>query len=103
MLCAFVGPRPEKAEIRHLDGNPSNNTLENLAYGTARENKNDMIRHGRMVRGSRLKGSVLTEEKVETLRSLSEQGMSIAAAAREVGCKYDTAYRAVRRLNWRHI
>lgn len=44
---AFLGPRPAGAHIRHLDGNPANNMLENLQYGTPSENVADTIRHGR--------------------------------------------------------
>lgn len=48
VLKAFVGERPvtqERGEIRHLDGNKTNNTLENLRYGTHSENAADRIRH----------------------------------------------------------
>lgn len=47
VLRAFVGPRPEWAEhIRHLDGDPTNNVLSNLRYGTPSENQLDSVRHG---------------------------------------------------------
>lgn len=47
MLAAFVGPRPDpESEIRHLNGDPSDNRIENLAYGTHAENVADMMRHG---------------------------------------------------------
>ncbi len=46
VLEAFVGPRPEGAECRHLDGDPTNNHLDNLAWGTNSENKYDVVRHG---------------------------------------------------------
>ena len=46
VLGAFVGPRPEKQEVRHLDGNPENNHLSNLRYGTRSENMYDRVRHG---------------------------------------------------------
>ncbi|RMH56575.1 MAG: hypothetical protein D6685_13180 [Bacteroidetes bacterium] len=32
VLWAFVGPEPPEAHVRHLDGDPGNNALENLAY-----------------------------------------------------------------------
>ena len=32
VAAAFLGPRPKKADVRHLDGNPSNNQASNLAY-----------------------------------------------------------------------
>ena len=43
---AFIGPRPERAEVRHLDGDPTNNRVENLAYGSTRDNMLDRVRHG---------------------------------------------------------
>lgn len=50
VLLAFVGQKPFKdAETRHLDGNPSNNKLDNLAYGTKSENMQDAVKHGTLV------------------------------------------------------
>ena len=49
VALAFHGPRPvgpAGKEVRHLDGNKSNNRPENLAYGTRRENALDIVRHG---------------------------------------------------------
>jgi hypothetical protein len=42
----FLGSRPDGQEIRHLDGNCLNNSLDNLAYGTPSQNKQDAVRHG---------------------------------------------------------
>jgi hypothetical protein len=47
VMLAFVGPCPAGMEIRHLDGNPANNALTNLVYGTSSENTQDALRHGR--------------------------------------------------------
>ena len=45
---AWVGPRPDWTElIRHLDGNPANNSAENLTYGTHVENCVDRAHHRR--------------------------------------------------------
>jgi len=46
VLLAFVGPCPDGMQVRHLDGNPNNNALVNLAYGTPSENVYDTVRHG---------------------------------------------------------
>lgn len=43
---AFLGPCPDGLMVRHLDGNPQNPRVENLAYGTASENQLDTVRHG---------------------------------------------------------
>lgn len=46
VLLAFIGPRPDGMETRHLDGEAANNTLQNLVYGTHSENTLDSVRHG---------------------------------------------------------
>lgn len=46
VLKAFVGPRPEGKWGLHKDGNPANNCVDNLYWGTPKENAQDAIRHG---------------------------------------------------------
>ena len=46
VLLAFVGERPAGMECLHKDGNPKNNRLENLRWGTPSENNLDIIAHG---------------------------------------------------------
>jgi hypothetical protein len=46
VLEAFVGPCPEGMLTRHLDGDPANNHLDNLRWGTPAENFADSVRHG---------------------------------------------------------
>jgi hypothetical protein len=43
---AFIGERPAGLQIRHLDGDKSNNDVSNLAYGTAAQNEADKALHG---------------------------------------------------------
>ena len=43
---AFIGPRPEGCEVCHRDGNPKNNHVSNLRWGTRSENVKDAVRHG---------------------------------------------------------
>jgi HNH endonuclease/NUMOD4 motif len=46
VLRAFIGLPPPFMECRHLDGNPANNKLENLCWGTRSENMQDVKYHG---------------------------------------------------------
>ena len=46
VLTAFVGPRPDGMECLHGDGDPANNRVENLRWGTSSENTLDSVRHG---------------------------------------------------------
>ena len=50
---AFI-PNPNNIPIvRHLDDNPSNNHVSNLAWGTQVDNMQDCIKHGRLVGDTR--------------------------------------------------
>lgn len=46
VLEAFVGPRPDGLIGRHLDDDPKNNHVTNLAWGTVAENNRDTVRNG---------------------------------------------------------
>lgn len=48
VLEAFVGPRPEGLQCRHLNGRHRDNRRENLRWGTPTENQLDRIEHGTM-------------------------------------------------------
>lgn len=45
VLVAFAGPRPEKHEARHLNGEPSDNRLLNLEWATRGRNIQDKKWH----------------------------------------------------------
>lgn len=48
VLEAFVGEAPDEFVCRHLNGNPSDNRLENLQWGTQTENARDRWEHERI-------------------------------------------------------
>lgn len=47
VLETFVGPCPDGLECRHLNGIPNDNRLENLVWGTHRENMKDNVIHNK--------------------------------------------------------
>ena len=46
VMWAFVGPQEDGIDVCHWDGNPANNALSNLRYGTRADNAADKLRHG---------------------------------------------------------
>lgn len=54
VLDAFMGPCPAGHECRHLDGNPVNNRLDNLCWGTPLENAADRKDHAHHSHRNRL-------------------------------------------------
>lgn len=94
---AFLGPKPEGMLIRHLNGNPADNRLTNLAYGTYQENALDMHDHGTMTFAK------MTPEMVINARRLSSAGESYASISRSMGINARTIIAAVKMQNWKHI
>lgn len=69
VLSIFKEVRPLGKECCHKDGNPCNNFLDNLYWGTSKENSADAKRHGRALKAARNNvNSKLTEETVEEIK-----------------------------------
>lgn len=99
----FHGPRPEGLELRHLDGDPTNNDFENLAYGTRAENAADKARHGTNPAGERNGMARLTWDAVIQMRARRQQtGDPYHAIAADFGVSTMTAYRAITGQSWRN-
>ena len=63
VLLAMVGPPPEGTECCHKNGDPGDNTPDNLYWGTDSDNFRDAMRHGTVNK------AVLTPVQVEAIRS----------------------------------
>lgn len=82
VLEAFIGPCPHGHECRHLDGNPGNNRLDNLAWGTPTENGEDKFRHGRVRLGDDHPEVKVSDALVLELRARAGAGeLAVALAA----------------------
>lgn len=103
ILEAFVGPCPEGMESRHLDGDPDNNKLDNLAWGTKLENHDDRRRHGNTPTGEKNHGAKLTERMVREIRELSTKGLSRNELGRRFGMSRAQISRIVTGVGWRHV
>jgi hypothetical protein len=85
ILLAFVGPCPEGYHGLHRDDNPLNNKIENLRWGTRKENADDARRNGRVADRERHGRSKLTEVQVRDIRQLRLDGWSQSMLAEKFG------------------
>lgn len=78
VLLTYCGPCPDGYVCRHLDGNPVNNAVDNLCWGTPKENSHDSLRHD-------THGGKLTEQQKKEVCNLWATGR---VTQKEIGCKF---------------
>ena len=98
----FIGPRGNQV-VRHLDGNPHNCHLSNLAYGTHKDNEADKAKHGHRLFGSRVHGARLTDEGVLRLRAEFLRGVGLRELTESTGMDYSAVFSAVHGETWSHL
>lgn len=90
--------------VRHIDGDPTNNVVSNLAWGTYLDNEEDKRRHGRALIGERHHQSLLTESDVAEIRSVWTGAYGQATAlGRKYGVSRTTISRAATGRTWSHL
>lgn len=98
VLETFVGLCLKGMVCRHLDGNPQNNSLNNLRWGTPGENNLDTVRHGNHAGGN----YKLSWKIVKAIRELHRRGTPVTQArlAEYFGIKQPTISNVIRGLSW---
>jgi len=102
VLFAFIGGPKHGQECRHLDGNPANNTLENIVWDSKTANRQDRVTHGTHNDGSKHGRAKLTEEMVMVIRSLLETNTN-----EELATIYDVSVSTISHIRngrtWTHV
>lgn len=101
----FIPKIPGKNMARHLNGNPRDNNVENLAWGNNYDNMQDRKRHGRYIgiRGEENHFSKLTNEDVIDIRVIHKFGASQSSLATAFGVNQQTISKICLGLRWAHI
>ena len=103
VLMAFVGPRPDGLECRHLDGNPANNHISNLRWGTHRENQLDRRLHGTSNQGEKCNNAKLKVVDVLQIRRRAASGELHRVIAEDFHITRFNISNIVRRYTWKHV
>lgn len=91
VALAFRGDRPVGCtDVRHLNGDRSDNRPENLAYGTSRENRADAVRHGTLPVGLANGRATVPDETVRAAVADVRGGMTVKAASLKHGVNAKT-------------
>ncbi len=103
IVMTFIGQIGKNLQVRHLDGNKSNNMLSNLAIGTAKENGEDSVRLGVQPFGSSHGMATLKEDDVKKIRARAAVGESQKMIATDFNIHPSTVYKIIRRKLWNHV
>lgn len=105
VLAAFQGPCPEGHECLHIDGDPGNNKIENLRWGTHRENMLDKQRHGtqQRMKGSKHPRSKLTEADINIIRGRLQSNERVNTIAGDYNVSPTTIDAVKKGRTWRHV
>ena len=103
VLESFLCLRPVGALARHLDGDRTNNSLTNLAWGTAKENQADRKVHGTASIGESHGQSILTDASVILMREKRAAGASIVELSAEFGVTKTLVSTVCLGKAWAHV
>ena len=103
VLETFRGPKPPGCRARHLNGDPADNRLDNLAWGTEKEIERDRVLRGARPRGERVGSAKLCEREVMEIKARYATGLESQAA---LGAEFGVSQRAVGYIvtgkNWKY-
>jgi len=104
MLESWDRPASLKEQCRHLDGNKFNNRLDNLVWGSAKENAKDKELHGTVPFGEKNPMAVLTKDMVLRMRDIR---LFSQKSYKEIGQYFNvstmTAFRAITGQSWSNL
>ena len=81
---AFLGYQKDSL-VRHLNDNRLDNRVENLAWGTQRQNMSDAIINGKLPTGTNCSQSALSERDILLIARMENEGLTRAVIARIIG------------------
>lgn len=87
----------------HNDGNPGNNHISNLRWGTAKENSEDMVKHGTVVKGEKVYNCKIRVKDVLDIVKRKKAGEYYLVLANEYGVGISTIVDIIKGRTWTHI
>lgn len=104
VAIAFIPTETRELHVAHLDGNPSNNTVENLQWCSAKENMSHKVLHGTHLIGVNANTAKLDDEKVLEIRRIrTEENLTWAEIANIFNVSPSVVRMAGLKKSWKHV
>lgn len=103
VASAFLTNTEDKREVNHKDGNTDNNSSSNLEWVTPKENSNHAVDTGLSLTGEACPWAKQTQEFVETVCSLLEQGFENKEIRAMTGISPQRLFKIKHRRQWKQV
>jgi len=103
VLECWSGFKDQGQQCRHLNGDGSDNRIENLCWGSPVENEKDKIVHGTSKFGEGNPRSIHTEEQALLVADLLAKGKSYKEISSETGIDASFIYHVAYGESWSHV
>lgn len=100
ILETFVGKCPDGLECCHGNGTCTDDSLDNLRWGTSVENKSDMVSHGTRQCGEQINTAKITADDVREIRRI---GYPLRQHSEKYGITTAMVGFILRRKSWKHV
>ena len=100
VVQSFMGEIPKGKEVSHLNGDRTDNRLENLTCETHRENIKRKNEHGTNNDGEKNGAAKLKKEDVFAIRELRKDGKKLLEIARQFNVSFQQISRICLSHNW---
>lgn len=87
--------------VCHNDGNPLNNSIDNLRWDTYKNNSADMEKHGTLQSGQKSYKSKIKNENVREILDLRKSGLTYREIGAKFGVSWSTIFNLVKGRSWK--
>ena len=100
----FIENKDNKPEVNHIDGDKSNNRVENLEWVTCKENIEHAFRSNLRGVGERAANAKLTEKQVRKICEMLEDNyLTMREISEIIGCNYHQVFEIKTKKSWTHV
>lgn len=99
----FIDNPQKKPQINHIDGNPSNNNVENLEWVTNEENQRHTVLNNLHFQGELHRSSKFTNDSIKLLPKLINVGFSLKEINQITGVAVQNIQKIINGKTWRPL